>query len=89
MGSRAQAQQLQRTGLVAPRHVGLPRPGLDHVFPALAGGFSTTAPPRKPLGSFLLVVKSELIWPKMGMLGQSYEASMGQVFSFSSSSVVA
>ena len=28
----------------------LPRPGLEPVFPALAGGFSTTAPPGKPLG---------------------------------------
>ena len=27
----------------------LPRPGLEPVFPALAGGFSTTAPPGKPL----------------------------------------
>ena len=26
----------------------LPRPGLEPVSPALAGGFSTTAPPRKP-----------------------------------------
>ena len=27
----------------------LPRPGLEPVFPALAGRFSTTAPPGKPL----------------------------------------
>ena len=27
----------------------LPRPGLEPVSPALAGRFSTTAPPRKPL----------------------------------------
>ena len=27
----------------------LPRPGLEPVCPALAGGFSTTAPPGKPL----------------------------------------
>ena len=26
----------------------LPRPGLEPVFPALAGRFSTTAPPGKP-----------------------------------------
>ena len=31
----------------------LPRPGLEPVSPALAGGFSTTAPPGKP-GSFSL-----------------------------------
>ena len=28
----------------------LPRPGLEPVFPALAGGFLTTAPPGKPPG---------------------------------------
>ena len=28
----------------------LPRPGLEPVSPALAGGFSTTAPPGKPDG---------------------------------------
>ena len=26
-----------------------PGPGIEPVFPALAGGFSTTAPPGKPL----------------------------------------
>ena len=31
----------------------LPRPGLEPVSPALAGGFSTTAPPGKPSSSFL------------------------------------
>ena len=30
----------------------LPRPGLEPVSPALAGGFSTTAPPGKPLNVF-------------------------------------
>ena len=30
----------------------LPRPGLEPVFPALAGRFSTTAPPGKPLQLF-------------------------------------
>ena len=44
----AQAQQLWLTGLVAPRHVGSSRPGLEPVSPALAGGFLTTAPPGKP-----------------------------------------
>ena len=56
--SRAQAQQLWHTGLVAPRSCGtraqllrsmwdLPGPGLEPVSPALAGGFLTTAPPGK------------------------------------------
>ena len=31
----------------------LPRPGLEPVSPALAGRFSTTAPPGKPLEVFL------------------------------------
>ena len=31
----------------------LPRPGLEPVCPALAGRFSTTAPPGKPLTNFL------------------------------------
>ena len=31
----------------------LPRPGLEPVSPALAGRFSTTAPPRKPQQFFL------------------------------------
>ena len=35
-------------GPVAPRHVDLPRPGLEPVSSALAGRFSTTAPPGKP-----------------------------------------
>ena len=30
-----------------------PRPGLEPVSPALAGGLSTTAPPEKPLRQFL------------------------------------
>ena len=33
----------------------LPRPGLEPVSPALAGGFSTTAPPGKPGEDFLLM----------------------------------
>ena len=52
MGPRAQAQQLWRTGLVALRVWDLPRPGLEPVSPALAGGFLTTGPPGKPLKYF-------------------------------------
>ena len=33
---------------------GLPRPGLEPVSPALAGRFSTTAPPGKPVPSLLI-----------------------------------
>ena len=37
----------------------LPRPGLEPVFPVLAGRFSTTAPPGKPLNLFLKCVDSD------------------------------
>ena len=40
-----------RMGLVAPRHVGLSQLRDGTVSPALAGGFSTTEPPGKPLTS--------------------------------------
>ena len=33
----------------------LPRPGLEPVSPALAGRLSTTAPPGKPSGYFLMI----------------------------------
>ena len=49
----AQAQQLWLTGLGAPRHVGSTQTGLKPVCPALAGRFSTTAPPGKPQTPFL------------------------------------
>ena len=51
-----QAQQLWLTGLVAPRHVDLPRPGLEPASPALADRFSTTAPPGKPPFSLFVSV---------------------------------
>ena len=37
----------------------LPRPGLEPVSPALAGGFLTTAPPGKPKVLFLTLVLNE------------------------------
>ena len=40
----------------------LPRPGLEPVSPALAGRFSTTAPPGKPKSTFLLVKTLIDIW---------------------------
>ena len=48
-GSRAQAQQLWCSGLVAPGMWDLPGPGIEPMSPELAGGFLTTAPPRKSL----------------------------------------
>ena len=40
----------------------LPRPGLEPVSPALAGRFSTTAPPGKPLCHYLLTSHSTFSW---------------------------
>ena len=57
-GSRALEHRLSSSGARAQLLRGiwyLPGPGLEPVSPALAGGFSTTAPPRKPkLQSLLL-----------------------------------
>ena len=48
---RLQMRRLSSCGLCAQPLHGmwyLPRPGLEPVSPALAGGFSTTVPPGKP-----------------------------------------
>ena len=50
-----QTRRLSNCGSRAPLLRGmwdLPRPGLEPVSPALAGGFSTTAPPGKPSNIF-------------------------------------
>ena len=52
---RLQTRRLSNCGSRAQLLRGLwdlPRPGLEPVSPILAGRFSTTAPPRKPLISF-------------------------------------
>ena len=52
---RLQTRRLSNCGSQAQPLRGmwdLPRPGLEPVSPALAGGFSTTAPPGKPQGFF-------------------------------------
>ena len=41
------------TGLVAPWNVGILRPGIKSMSPALEGGFFTTEPSGKPSNSFL------------------------------------
>ena len=41
----------------------LPRPGLEPVSPALAGGFSTAAPPGKPHSSFLILALMTINFP--------------------------
>ena len=54
------AQQLWHTGLVVPHGVrDLPRPGLEPVSPALAGGFLTTVPPGKSHSLEFLKVVAE------------------------------
>ena len=47
-GSRAQVQQLWRSGLAAPWHPGSSRTRARTCVPALAGGPSTTVPRGKP-----------------------------------------
>ena len=47
-GSRAQTQQLWRTGLGAPWHVGSSQTRARTASPTLAGGLLTTVPPGKP-----------------------------------------
>ena len=50
-GHRLQTRRLSSCGSRAQPLRGMwdpPRPGLEPVSPALAGGFSTTAPPGKP-----------------------------------------
>ena len=54
---RLQTRRLSNCGSRAQSLRGmwdLPRPGLEPASPALAGGFSTTAPPGKPQGGELL-----------------------------------
>ena len=54
---RLQTRRLRSCGSRAQLLCGtwdLPRPGLEPVSPALAGGFSTTAPPGKPVEEFLM-----------------------------------
>ena len=56
-GHRLQTRRLSNCGSRAQLLRGmwdLPRPGLEPVSPALAGRFSTTAPPRKPSTYFLI-----------------------------------
>ena len=54
---RLQTRKLSNCGSRAQLLCGtrdLPRPGLEPVSPALAGGLSTTAPPGKPKSQFLM-----------------------------------
>ena len=58
-GSRALERRLSSCGALAQLLCGmwdLPGPGLEHVSPALAGGFLTTAPSGKPCTYILIVI---------------------------------
>ena len=47
----------------------LPGPGLEPVSPALAGGFLTTEPPRKPRPvNFYKFIANLNLWPVYGLL---------------------
>ena len=57
---RAQAQELWPVGWVAWN---LPGPGIDPMCPALAGGFSTTGPPGKPIRFLNFCISSTFMIP--------------------------
>ena len=62
-GSRALERRLSSCSVQAQLLCGMwdpPRPGLEPVFPALAGGFLTTAPPGKSLTYIYSVVSNHL-----------------------------
>ena len=66
-GHRLQTRRLSSCGSRAQLFPGmwdLPRPGLEPVSPALAGRFSTTAPPGKPSTSAFLKARGN----KVGMI---------------------
>ena len=52
----------------------LPRPGLEPVSPALAGGFPTTAPPGKP--SICILISIYFYWEMSVDDGFSYECAL-------------
>ena len=64
-GHRLQTRRLSNCGSRAQPLRGtwdLPRPGFEPASPALAGRFSTTAPPGKPLCMFFASVYSPVKW---------------------------
>ena len=78
-GHRLQTRRLSSCGSRAQPLRGMwdpPRPGLEPVPPALAGRFSTTAPPGKPYMSLFELWFSQGICPVVGLLGRS------SIFSF-------
>ena len=65
---RLQTRRLSSCGSRAQLLCGmwdLPRPGLKPVSPALAGGFSTTAPPGKPLDVFDICPSECNVWGRV------------------------
>ena len=56
----------------------LPRPGLEPVSPALAGGFSTTAPPGKPLSKYFYSISLDLVGLWTGFSKMLYGKDLAQ-----------
>ena len=72
---RLQTRKLSSCGSQAQLLRGMwdsPRPGLEPMSPALAGGFSTTAPPGKPPGPISWKVHSARAHPRRNNLYRSY-----------------
>ena len=55
----------------------LPRPGLEPVSPALAGGFSTTAPPGKPKTVLILTQVASFVSNKIRRTRHLFKSSLG------------
>ena len=53
----------------------LPGPGIEHVFPALGGGFSTTAPPGKPQMMWILIETKIPLWVVIIVIADIFWAS--------------
>ena len=73
-GHRLQTRRLSSCGSRAQPLRGmwdLPRPGFEPVSPALAGRFSTTAPPGKPHMTLFELRFSQAICPVVELLGRT------------------
>ena len=76
---RLQTRRLSNCGSRAQSLRGmwdLPKPGLEPVSPALAGRFSTTAPPGKPVSFFLM----DNITACLMLIGSSIDWRKGQIY---------
>ena len=82
-GHRLQTRRLSSCGSQAQLLHGvwdLPRPGLEPVSPALAGRFSTTAPPGKPLEDFKLQFQFHYLWIDLFICSNSSWFGLGKLY---------